>query len=149
MVEVCPPRPGDIARFAYLMREPDTMEIWLSHAIGTYEVVLRSVELSTRCFVATTGGVSLAIFGVVPITAGVGSVWLLGADGINRNRLAYARACREFFPKLIAGFQVVENYIWAGYEDALRWARWLGFQVEEPRPWGAFGAPFCHAWREA
>jgi hypothetical protein len=44
---------------------------------------------------------------------------------------------------------VLENFIDARYEAAVRWAKWLGFDVGAPVPYGPAGMPFHPARLEA
>lgn len=115
--------------------------------------VLRSIRLSEESYTALFDGRVAAIFGVrrvgpssllVPQPA---AVWMLTAAPVSEHRFEFLRASRELTNFLGERYPVLFNYIDARYTAAIRWARFLGFEVEEAAPYGPNGAPFCLAVR--
>jgi hypothetical protein len=87
------------------------------------------------------------MWGVEPIAkvAGIGCSWLLGTDAITAHPLVFWRVCKAELAKMLKAWRVLLNWIAADYEKSLRWARGLGFTVEEPAPFGPDGDLFCCA----
>lgn len=66
-------------------------------------------------------------------------VWAVFTKAIERHPIAFLRESRrlaETFPC------TVENYVDARNTAAVKWFRWLGFEVSEPVPYGANGELF-------
>jgi hypothetical protein len=76
-------------------------------------------------------------------------MWFItGQKFIERPR-AFARPARAVMAQLLERYPILVNYIDARYEAAVRWAKWLGFRVGEPVPYGPAGMPFHPARLEA
>lgn len=72
----------------------------------------------------------------------VGMPWALGTEEADMQISAYARHSRKFFEGVSHAFPVMENYALAENKKTLRWLRWMGFDMDEPAPYGCFGVPF-------
>jgi hypothetical protein len=66
-------------------------------------------------------------------------VWAVFTRAIDRHPIAFLRESR----RLAEAFdREVVNYVDARNEKAVKWFRWLGFDVSEPEPYGPAGALF-------
>jgi hypothetical protein len=83
----------------------------------------------------------LAILGLSPLTllGDIASVWLLTTGVYGRDVLKWTPV---FLSRWRQSYNLF-NYIDAEYTSALRWAKWAGFTVHPPEPFGSFGYPFC------
>jgi hypothetical protein len=66
-------------------------------------------------------------------------VWAVFTQAIDRHPIAFLRESR----RLAEGFdREVVNYVDARNTKAVKWFRWLGFEVSDPVPYGPNGALF-------
>ncbi|MFA5943193.1 MAG: hypothetical protein WC876_01865 [Candidatus Thermoplasmatota archaeon] len=106
-----------------------------------------SVAQSSCAWAALVDGQVDAMFGVVPFeTAALehprGLIWFVTGQGFPRHALAFARVARPVIRALFESFGPLCNYIDARYLAAVRWAKWLGFVVGAPVPFGPKGLLF-------
>jgi hypothetical protein len=133
---------------APLLREGDIAE---GRALGLEPkaALVDSFAQSEDCWATLFDGEVAAMCGVVPHRqtalgdAGTGLVWMLSGRACNVHPKAFLRTSRAVVDVLLERYRLLSNVIDARYDGALRWARWLGCEVEAPRPFGPLGAPFC------
>lgn len=131
---------------APVMRSADVAEVLALGFPDSREAVVSSLGASDVAGAMLFDGEVAALFGVatVPGTNGaVGEVWLLTGDSVTRHPRGLLRWSREVLRVLLESYGCLINLIDARYLAALRWAKWLGFEVGEPRPHGPFDLPFC------
>ena len=102
----------------------------LAFAVGNWEV--------------RRDGVPVVIFGVNRRSSlsNVGVPWMVATDEIERAPLAIWHKSREYFERIARAFPLLENHVLAENRPSAIWLRWLGFDMQEPAPYGAFGASF-------
>lgn len=132
-----------------LLRAGDIAE---GQALGFTDVgkaVVDSVRLSEASQAVFFDGELAFIFGVTgerrPLldTSSRAQAWLLSGQACSRYRKAFLRSTRYVVDKLLEDWEELYNVIDARHSAALRWARWLGFEVLPPRPFGPLGMQFC------
>lgn len=145
--EIVPATLALAAEMAPRLRTPDLEEVTASHGQTAMDVLSSSLGLSLEAWALLIDGTPAAIWGVQPICrpARVGLVWMLGTESISSHRLLFWKLCRREVERLMREWSVLFNWIDARYGASLRWAERLGFLVDEPRPYGRSGAPFCCA----
>jgi hypothetical protein len=134
------------------MRAADVAEVQASGGYSPLEALVDSLRYSAPfAWAALFDGKVACIWGVEPlrrsIIAGrVGAVWMLTSDLVEKHPRAFWRGCRSAVPLLFEAtdppLDVLVNLIDARHEQALHWARRLGFQLEEPAAFGHEGRPF-------
>lgn len=134
----------DAEELAANLRPEDADELRAATGSEPLPVLIEGLEESVECCALVLGGELAAIWGVVPAVPhwGIGVGWLLTTPVVERRPVAFWRACLRLLPDLLDRWPVLINAIDARHEKALRWARRLGFVVDEPRPFGAAGLPF-------
>ena len=80
--------------------------------------------------------------GAVSIAAGVGSPWMLGTNGIQDHSALFARVSKVWIDDARSRWSSLENHVDARNGLALRWLRWLGFEIHDVEPHGPMGMPF-------
>lgn len=150
-VRVDPATLDDCLDLAPNMRQADKDEIWASAKLGPYGALVESWELSPMSWAGKVDDEVVCIFGVgaVSFLSQKGAPWLLGAHGLERYSFAFLRRNQSIIREMHELFPLLENYVDARNETSIRWLRWLGFKIEEPVPYGAFGMPFHRFWKEA
>ena len=142
--------------------EPDVVEAWITRmsanlrqcdldeieamAATRPEVALRdSLAISSHAYaVLDRAGEPVAIFGAAPHPLpGVGVVWMLGTDGIEREALSIGRRTKRYFTELTNAYPLaLWNYIDARNTVSMRWLRWGGFKLLGETRMGPEGLPF-------
>lgn len=131
------------------LRPEDTAEVLASGGFTPLEALTASLAASDEAFALLFDGEVVALWGVAPIRAGIlgppvaGAVWLLGSPALSKHRRHWLRLCRPAVAGILERWGVLVNAIDARYGAALRWARWLGFTVDDPAPGGVGGEMFC------
>lgn len=133
---------------AELLRPEDVAEVVaFGYATGR-DALIASLESSEEAFSALTDdGEVLAMWGVIPLRqtmlGEVGAlIWFLSGRGFPRYAKTLSKAARIAVRVLGERYGTLGNYIDARYEAAVRFARWVGFQVGEPVPVGPHGHLF-------
>lgn len=143
-VEVVPETMAHAVAVASRMRAADRAEVWALGRHDPVQAVVRSIAVSAESWVFTAGGVPLALFGVAPVTGhpGVGSPWLLGADGVQRHARPFLALGREFVGRWLVEYDRLYNVVDARNRSSIRWLSALGFTFHPPVPVGPEQQPF-------
>lgn len=126
------------------MRESDRREIYYMTTLEPLSAVLLTVSHAVAVWTCMVDGEPAAIFGITRRSrlSTVGVPWLLSTDRLNRVPMAVMRRSKVYFDRMMRAFPVMENHVLAENTSTVGWLKWLGFDMEEPRPYGAFGAAF-------
>lgn len=123
---------------AAAMRQADRDEIWAAAHLTPRDALSDGLRASSYAWAGMVDDEIVCLFGVSPlsIAGGEGCPWMLGTDAVVRHQrrfLRYSRPCldamRRVYPTLV-------NYVDERNEAAKRWLAWLGFQFDEPAPYG-------------
>ena len=138
--------PWAVQDLATHLRQADIDEIWASHRATPLEALQRSVGRSEgSCWSVERPGRVLALFGcsVVSLIGNSGTPWMLGSDEIAQIKVTFLRYSRRIVSAFMERFDYLENWIDARNTLHLEWARWVGFRVDPPAPYGIDRMPFC------
>lgn len=134
-IEYRPPIDGDFAFLAERLRELDVKEL---RAGGRSDV-----EKALRDCAATPGWVATLVWKGEPAAilglsrgkstlAPYGVPWLLGTTSLYTMGRVFWTESKRVLYAMQEEYDVLQNYVWAGSEDSIRWLRKLGFQVDPP-----------------
>lgn len=126
------------------MRELDRKEIFYTALLTPSTAIGFTAAVSVAAWAGTVDGEVAAIFGIARRSrvSSVGVPWLLATHAMDLVPITVARRSRVYFDRMARAFPLMENYVLAENQAAVNWLKWLGFDMEEPKPHGAFGAPF-------
>jgi hypothetical protein len=128
------------------LRPGDAREI---EALGLtpHEALARSLARSIWANAYLVDGEVAAVMGVTlsNLVGGVAMPWLLTGRPVDRHRKAFLRLTRDRVGQMLAEHGMLVAQVHAQYREALRWLRWLGFELAPARPLGARGALFHQA----
>jgi len=133
-------RPGDVKELVANLRDADRLEIMGMHT--SLEAAARySVERSRYVAAAECDGRLVCIFGVgsMGTLSDTGVPWLLGTNEMRHHRRAVLEKSREYVPAMLVLYPVLRNYVDARYTEAVRWLKWLGFDVKPAQRIGRRG----------
>ncbi|MDR1378537.1 MAG: hypothetical protein LBJ36_05745 [Synergistaceae bacterium] len=142
-IEIVRLRP-EHARITPYLRSADTQEIVEGSGISPSLAVAFSIAHSSPGYAALLDGELVVVFGASPAGApGVGVVWLLATQEIERHPVRFYRESKRMFGNVAEKYETLINWVDQRNTLSLRWLKWLGFEIGEPEPWGVMGLPFC------
>jgi hypothetical protein len=76
----------------------------------------------------------------------LGCIWCLASDEAMIRKAAFLKGSRKFMAMAKRDFTTLANYVDNRNTKSQRWLLWLGFTLEEPRPFGLSQMPFRFFW---
>lgn len=146
-VEIVPARAAHAEALAPRMRHAEVLEVRASGGFEPLQALLEALQHSERAFAGLIDGEVACMWGVEhlrysAVSGRVGAVWLLTSPIIERYPKVFWRGCRRELAALFESYDLLVNAIDARHVQAVRWARRLGFPLEEPRSFGVEGRLF-------
>ena len=128
---------------APVMRPGDRGEIWAAAGVDPLRGLKISLDASLYAWTWLIDDQPACMFGVgaTSLLSGTGIPWLLSATLVDRHWLPFLKYYRPFLERMRADFPILTNWVDARYAAALRWLRWMGFQVFPAEPYGPFAMP--------
>lgn len=141
-VVMVPARAVHARYIARRMREADRVEISLGSGKSPFEALAFSMRKSDVAYVALKDGVPVVMFGVGPVNviAGIGAIWLLGTDDVDRNVMRFLKSSIEWKNKLLLRYPILRNFVHDENVVTKRWLGWLGATFTGPHLFN--GHPF-------
>ena len=126
------------------LRPSDKREMYYMAVLTPAAAIKATTASAVRSYTALVDGLPALMWGVSrrSFVSSVGVPWLLGTMVAEDHQYKFGRETLTYFKEMASLFPVMENYALAENKRALRWIKWAGFDIEEPRPYGAFGAEF-------
>lgn len=126
------------------VRQADVDEFLATNGWSPRRVLETGLRTSTFCCAGLVNGEVVTIFGVAPASmiGGSGIPWLVGTDALEKYQRTFLRRCGKVVNAMLAVYPYLENYIDARNSVARVWLHWLGFTIEEPKPYGIQRLPF-------
>jgi hypothetical protein len=130
VIEIVRASPAHIGRVANSLREMDRLEC--EAARMTPKDNLRYGIQWGETYTVKIDGKPEAMFGVVPtcVLTGRSKVWLLMSDKAARQRKVLVRAGVVYSSIFRSKYRVLENYVHAENDLAIRWLTRIGFRVD-------------------
>lgn len=137
-------KPSDGDALAAAIRDIDRKEIYLIAMIDPLPAIRATAANAMAAWTAHYDGKLACIFGVNRQNAlsDVGVPWLLGTPEIDNMPVSFLRASRVYYDRYCQVFPQMENWILAENKISAGWLSWLGFDMDQPKAFGIFGAPF-------
>ena len=128
---VAPATAAHVEALAPRLREGDRREIEAAFGRPAGAVLRTGFRNARRCWtVLGGGGRPVAMFGVGRRRAArIGTVWLLASDDFEPFRGQLRREGPYWVDVLMAGHDVLGNFVAADNAIATRWLSWLGFEL--------------------
>ena len=146
MVEL---RPADAEAFAELcddLRAADERELLAAYGRPCVDVIAESIERSIEPLAAwDTADRLIAIFGrapVGPILTPMASPWLLGTSLLEQHAGILVRLSRQYVAAWREQHPLLVNFVDVRNTASIRYLKAVGFEFDEPAPFGAEGLPF-------
>jgi hypothetical protein len=144
---------ADISHVPFIaekMRWADQREVWASSKKRPYPVLLLSYKVSKYRKTIMLGDEPIGMFGVSSfgLLSNRGVPWFLGTDKIEDISYRFLRGCSKYIGEMSDGYAILENWVDTRNSVSIEWLKWLGFNVEQAAPHGAFGLPFHRFYKE-
>jgi hypothetical protein len=125
------------------VRHADREELKACSGRTPAEVMALGLAVSEVAWTGLVDGVPVCMFGVAPAeTEGIGRPWMIGTKLLERYQMVFLRRCRKRVELMHAFFPLLENWVDARNEMAIKWLSWLGFTFDLAAPAGVAGMPF-------
>lgn len=151
-VEVRPAVWADVLAIAPNLRPEDVRECQAQTLLAPLAAMEFVMRHAVRAWTGLVDGVPVCMFGVsrmVAVGTDVGTPWLFGTPLIDKYERSFLRRNRDMVREMSALFSVLENWVDIRNHKAVRWLRWLGFEIHEPEPHGPLGRLFYRFTMEA
>ena len=140
-----PPREGDIETIVADMRDADRDELDASGALPHVTMLARSLAFSVNPGVAMgEHGKVVAIFGLAPLAlmGDTAAPWMIGTTGLTKHPTSMVKAAARYFTQSQQQYPKLLNYVDARNVLSVRWLKRMGFEIDDPAPYGPFGFLF-------
>lgn len=129
------------------VRADDKNELWASHLMSPYKAMRSGIRHSDIAVTGMDGDEPVVMYGVHRpcLITPHGVPWMVGTERLNEKEVsvAFLRRCREPLVDFLEKFDILENYVDARNKRAIRWLRFMGFNIaEKPEPYGELKLPF-------
>ena len=147
-IEIIPATGDHVIEMAPHMRKADRDEVWASSKVGPHTALFKAMKVTASPRTVLVDREVVCMFGVssTTILSDVGSPWLLGTDKMVSHPLVFLKRSRDYFQGIRKEYKHLENYVDVRNEISMRWLMWLGFKMDEPKPYGALGLDFRRFW---
>jgi hypothetical protein len=117
----------DIISMAPRLRDADKQEILASSGSNPLDALRFAVASSHEVWVGCDDEGPQAIYGVMRLSTGEGSVWLLGTDRLKLHVKFFLRESRRWLKEKEPEYPVLRALIDSRNTLHLRWCAWCGF----------------------
>lgn len=126
------------------VRQADLQEFQAICGWDARRVLETGLRTSTFSVAGLVDGKVVTIFGVAPksMIGGAGIPWLVATDELEKYQFAFLRRCSKGVNAMLSVYPYLENYVDERNHVAKSWLHWLGFTIEEPKPYGIQHLPF-------
>ena len=133
------------------MDPADVAEVWAAMHKTPEEALEISKTASRETWAGRVHGEAVCVFGISQrmILDYAGTPWLLGTPEIQDHPRAFLSASRRWVQLKMRDFTILENFVDVRHTRAVRWLGWLGFTLEDPKPYGLDNLPFHHFYMKA
>lgn len=148
---IVPAEIGHVREILPNLRKADIVEGEIATGLSAEEALTDSVMLSYEAIAAYADDCLVMLAGVAPVslTSSVARPWMVGTDELSKHAFRLCKENRCYVKKWLAWFSYLENWVDAENKPALKWLKWLGFELEDPIPWGNSGHFFIRFHQEA
>lgn len=133
------------------LRECDALEIKAACGLEGKDALVQAVRGSTQADAWLSDGKLVMISGLSDAIDAptVGVVWMLASPEVDSMPRCLLHGKREYVQELLAGRDLLMNFVDNRNIKAQRWLIWLGFTMGDPEPFGVSGLPFRPFWLSA
>jgi hypothetical protein len=139
--------PWHVSALKANLREEDKTEV-LGLGMSIQQSIWYGYKHSGYRKTAFIDGAPVAMWGTIGVLlGGKAQLWLLTSPGVYKvSPLRFARVYQSEVQNMLKTFTLLENYVDARYDAAIRLLDITGFTIGDPEPTGVDGAMYRHFW---
>lgn len=143
-ISIVPATPVHIAAMARRARQIDRVEAYYQTGRTLPDALAYAARISSEIWAGRVDGDLVALWGVGAIQplSGIGAPWLVATDRLNDVAIPFLRRNKANLDRLRQSYDVLRNVVYAENTSAIRWLKWMGFKMQDPRPFGPLNKPF-------
>jgi hypothetical protein len=147
LVEIVEARSAHAEALAPRIRPVELDEIAAAAGVTPLRALLDCLKHSDFARSALFDGEVACMWGVEhmrwsAVSGRVGAAWLLTSALVEKYPKTFWKHCREEVARIFRSYDLLVNAIDARHEQSLRWAKRLGFDLQEQQAYGVEGRPF-------
>ena len=126
------------------MRDEDAAEVWASHHYTPLESLVKGMAVTDFSLVVMYDEVPLVVIGLVKrdLLSGTGLIWMLGSNAALKHKREFFTLTGPIMDEMLTICPRLCNMVHSKNTKSIQWLKWLGFNIEEPVPYGAEQEPF-------
>lgn len=132
-----------VQELAETMRSEEVQEVFAGYGASPEQALRACLANAEEAVTVLSDGVVLAILGVSPMSllSRIASPWMLTSEASREHARVYIKYTKQYINRWAEQYHLI-NFIDARYEASVRWAKWAGFTVHPPEPFGHLDMPF-------
>lgn len=95
-------------------------------------------DVSVDKTIVLVDGKAVCLLGITPPN----EIWLFFSESVTNLPLSFFKSSRKFVENLLELYGSINGRIYINNTFALQWAKWMGFTIKPPAPYGKEGALF-------
>lgn len=133
------------------VRTADRHEVMAATGMAMEDALPDSLKRSEMAWAGMVDDQVACIFGVAgaSILSETGFPWMIGTHLIEQHAKAFLRRNKQMVQQMLDRYPHLENYVDVRNTTAIGWLKWLGFEMQEPQPYGMYRMPFMKFTMEA
>ncbi len=139
--DIVPAAAEHIEPIAAAIRQADCNECWAAGAMTARDALRMSLDGAALARTWLVDGQPAAMGGISGERESA-SIWLLTTDLVEQHRRRFLADSRRSLDAVKDDYELLFNFVDVRNRRTIRWLKWLGFTIEEPRPYGPLGMPF-------
>ena len=135
----------DVVLTATLARDVDREEAYYQTGLEIEDAAIEAFDASNdRVWAGYYNDEPVCCFGVALVSPlyAMGAPWMIATPLLDKVKVSFAAGCCYYRNEIRQGFDVLQNVVWAENKPAIRWLKWMGFEVGEAAAYGPFDKPF-------
>lgn len=138
-----------IEPIANSVRQGDLDECWAQGMMTMRDALKMSIEGAAIARVGRADGVPGVIYGVTEVGDRDGQIWMVTTHLIEKHQRAFLEHSRSELDDFQQRYDRLYNFVDVRNKRAIRWLKWLSFNLEGPIAYGPFNLPFFFfSWRK-
>lgn len=152
MIYLTPATETHIEQMLGRIRQADIDEFAAGYSLTPEAGMRTGIKVSSHCWAGMWRNRPIAIAGMhaASMVGDHAHPWMVATRDIERPEVLrpFLEVSRGVVRYMASIYPVMDNWVDARNRKAIRWLKWLGFEMGEPEPFGPQGLPFRHfIWR--
>lgn len=142
--ELRPVSAEECADIAMLARQSDIDEIESGLGIRIEQALIDGIRYSRKVQKIVVDDKVLAVVGdsCYSVLGSIGVPWMITTIHTDSHKRAFLEVCPGLVDDMLTRHSHLLNYVDDENQAAVRWLKWLGFEMGEPEPYGGHGHLF-------